>query len=101
MDFKVLIAESAIADLKEIVEFVAHDDADAACRLGLKLIDQALALRTFPARFPFHDQKRKIRKMPLPPFIVFYTCDEVRHDVNVLHFWHGARQPPQFSRSRN
>lgn len=28
MDFKLLIAESAIADLKEIVEFVAQDDAD-------------------------------------------------------------------------
>jgi plasmid stabilization system protein ParE len=37
MDFKVLIAESAIADLKEIVEFVAQNDADAATRLGNKL----------------------------------------------------------------
>ena len=101
MDFKVLIAESAIADLKEIVEFVAQDDADAASRLGHKLVDQALALRVFPARFPFHDQKRGIRKMPLPPFLVFYTCDEVRHVVNVLPVWHGARQPPQFRRSSN
>lgn len=37
MDFKVLIADSAIADLKEIVEFVAQDNADAATRLGEKL----------------------------------------------------------------
>ena len=37
MDFKVLIADSAITDLKEIVEFVAQDDADAATRLGNKI----------------------------------------------------------------
>jgi plasmid stabilization system protein ParE len=96
MDFKVLIAESAIVDLKEIVEFVAQDDAGAAIRLGNKLVDRALALRTFPQRFPFHDQSRGIRAMPLPPFLVFYTCDEAAHIVNVIHFWHGARQSPQF-----
>jgi hypothetical protein len=38
MDFKVLIAESAIADLKEIVEFVAEDNREAALRLGEKLL---------------------------------------------------------------
>jgi plasmid stabilization system protein ParE len=32
MDFKVLIADSAIADLKEIVEFVAADNPEAAIR---------------------------------------------------------------------
>jgi hypothetical protein len=30
MDFKVLIAENAIAHLQEIVEFVAQDDSEAA-----------------------------------------------------------------------
>ena len=38
MDFKVLIADSAIADLKEIVEFVAADNPTAAMRLGEKLL---------------------------------------------------------------
>lgn len=35
MDFKVLIADSAIADLKEIVEFVAGDNPEAAICLGI------------------------------------------------------------------
>jgi plasmid stabilization system protein ParE len=96
MDFKVLIADSAIADLKEIVEFVAHDDPDAASRLGEKLVDRALSLARMPQRFAFHDEQRGIRKMPLPPFLVFYTCDEVPGVVNVLHFWHGARRSPEF-----
>ena len=38
MDFKVLIADSAIADLKEIVEFVAEDNPEAAIQLGEKLL---------------------------------------------------------------
>jgi plasmid stabilization system protein ParE len=51
MDFKVLIAESAIADLKQIVEFVAEDNPEAAIRLGEKLLGHALSLATFPERF--------------------------------------------------
>ena len=96
MDFKVLITESAIADLKEIVEFVAQDDSGAATRLGEKLVDRALSLASMPQRFPFHDQQRGIRKMPLPPFLIFYTSDEAGGVVNILHFWHGARRSPRF-----
>ena len=96
MDFKVLITENAIADLKEIVAFVAQDNPDAAICLGEKLLDRALGLAKLPDRFPFHDQTRRIRKMPLPPFLVYYTCDEAQSVVNILHFWHGARLSPRF-----
>jgi plasmid stabilization system protein ParE len=96
MDFKVLIAENAITDLKEIVEFVARDDSHAAIRLGEKLLAHAISLAAMPERFPFHDRQRGIRKMPLAPFLIFYTCDEAASVVNVLHFWHGARRSPHF-----
>src|SRR5437773_417866 len=97
MDFKVLIADSAIADLKEIVEFVAEDHSDAAIRLGKRLLAHALSLATMPQRFPFHDKRRGIRKMSLPPFLIYYVCNESTSVVNILHFWHGARQRPEFS----
>ncbi|MGA7275820.1 MAG: type II toxin-antitoxin system RelE/ParE family toxin [Candidatus Udaeobacter sp.] len=58
MDFKVLIADSAIADLKEIVQFAAQHNPDAALRLGEKLVD----------RFPSHDRGRGIRKWSSGPF---------------------------------
>jgi plasmid stabilization system protein ParE len=96
MDFKVLITESAIADLKEIVEFVAQDNPSAASALGEKLLGRALALAKLPDRFPFYDQKRGIRKMPQPPFLIYYTTDEADRVVNILHFWHGARLSPAF-----
>ena len=96
MDFKILIADSALADLREIVEFVAQDDPDAAIRLGEKLVGCALSLRTMPARFPLHDRQCGIRKMTVAPYLVFYTCNEATAVVSVLHFWHGARRSPRF-----
>jgi len=98
MDFKVLIAESAIDDLKEIVEFVAADNPEAAARLGERILSHALSLATMPQRFPFHDKRRGIRKMPLQPFLIFYVSDETTSVVNILHFWHGARRSPEFSK---
>jgi plasmid stabilization system protein ParE len=52
MDFKVLIAESALADLKEIVEFVAADNREAAIRLGERLVAHALSSRCHNAASP-------------------------------------------------
>jgi plasmid stabilization system protein ParE len=96
MDCQVLIADSALADLKEIVEFVAEDNPESARALGGKLVECALRLATMPERFPLHDKARGIRKMPLPPFLIFYVLDETASVVNILHFWHGARRSPDF-----
>jgi plasmid stabilization system protein ParE len=96
MDYQVLIADSALTDLEGIIEFVAQDDRAAAVRLGDKLVNCALSLHAMPERFPHHDKARGIRKMPLPPFLVFYLCDDTTASVTILHFWHGARLSPTF-----
>ena len=96
MDFKVVIADSAIDDLRAIVEFVAEDDPAAAARLADKLINHALNLAVFPARHPVFDRERKIHKMAVPPYLIFYTCEESLHVVNIIHIWHGARRSPDF-----
>jgi plasmid stabilization system protein ParE len=49
-----------------------------------------------PQRFPFHDKQRGIRKMPVRPFVIFYTCDEEAAVVNIVHFWHASRRSPEF-----
>jgi len=98
MGFKVLITDSALNDLREIVEFVAQDDPSAAERLGERLVVRAMSLSDFPERHALHDPNRNIRKVPLAPYLIFYTFDEMAGVVNILHFWHGARRWPQFSR---
>ena len=98
MDFKVLITDTAVADLREIVEFVAGDDQEAARRLGVKLIAAGLSLEKMPERFPIHDRDRAIHKMSLPPYLIFYRCEPAAGAVYILHFWHGARRQPRFGK---
>lgn len=96
MAWEVLITDSALADLREIVEFIAQDDAQAAERMGHRLVKRALQLATMPERHPHHDAGRAIRKFPVLPYLVFYHCDPETRTVHILHFWHGARRWPQF-----
>ncbi len=96
MAWQVLITDSALADLREIVEFIAQDDPQAAERTGNRLAARALDLATLPERYTLHDETRGIRKFPVPPFIVFYHCDKASQTVSILHFWHSARERPEF-----
>jgi plasmid stabilization system protein ParE len=32
--------------------------------------------------------------MPASPYLIFYEVDAEARAVTILHFWHGARQPP-------
>jgi toxin ParE1/3/4 len=96
MAWKVLITDSALADLREIVEFIAQDDPLAAERMGDRLVARVLELATMPDRHPKHDVDRGIRKFPVPPYLVFYDCDHAARQVTILHFWHGARRWPTF-----
>jgi plasmid stabilization system protein ParE len=97
MGFKVLITDNALDNLQKIVQFVAQDDPVAAQRLGEKLIVRALSLANFSERDALYDAQRGIRKMPIVPYLIFYTCDKAAGVVNILHFWHGARRWPEFS----
>ncbi|MDQ3199179.1 MAG: type II toxin-antitoxin system RelE/ParE family toxin [Verrucomicrobiota bacterium] len=71
MDFKVLITDAAVTDLREIVEFVAEDDRAAAKKLGEKLVAAGLSLTRMPERFPYHDKARSIHKNEPPAVLDF------------------------------
>lgn len=97
MAWQVLITDSALADLREIVEFIAQDDPQAAERMGNRLITRVMDLARMPERHSHHDAIRGIRKFPVLPYLVFYHCDSAAQTVSILHFWHGARQWPEFA----
>ena len=48
MDFRVEIKDPAIADLAEIVSYIAQDNSEAAAALGNHLLDAALGLAQPP-----------------------------------------------------
>jgi len=94
MDFRVEVKATAIADLAEIVSYVATDNPDAARRLGNALLDAALSLSETPFKGSRSTRLADIRKLTLRPYKVFYRVDERKKLVEVLRFWHSARREP-------
>lgn len=95
MDFRVQIKEPAIADLAEIVSYIARDNPDAAMTLGNNLLDAALSLAETPLKGSPYQKLPGIRKLTLRPFKIFYRVHESRKLVEVLRFWHSARTEPK------
>ena len=58
MDCAVIYSETALADLQQITEFIAADNAEVAERFGNRLVDLAESLRSLPER------GRPVKKWP-------------------------------------
>ena len=95
MDFRVQIEDPAIADLAEIVSYIAQDNPDSAAALGNNLLDAALSLAQTPHKGSPYQSLAGIRKLTLPPFKIFYRVNQARKVVEVLRFWHSARSEPK------
>lgn len=93
MDYKVVLAPRAIADLRDIVLYVAPDRPEAAKRLGLALIDKTKVLGRFPhsGRVVPELAEPSIRELILQPYRIVYRIDEEAKIVGVARYWHGAR----------
>jgi len=96
MDYRVVITQPAIADLAEVVKYIAHDDPLAAARTGDRLIEKAESLGKMPLRGRLvpERQERDCRELVLKPFRIIYRVRAEQNLVQVLRFWHGARGAP-------
>src|ERR1700740_540348 len=98
MGFNVILAPQSLANLKEIVDYIADDNPERARTFGNELIDRAQAIAKFP------EIGRVVPEIRLPVVCEVIhgsyriTLYEIFHDQNaiyVLRFWHGARGEPQ------
>lgn len=96
MDYRVVITGPAIADLAEIVKYIANDDPRAAARTGDRLITKAESLRQMPLRGRLVPERREhdCRELVIKPYRIVYRVREEKNLVEVLRFWHGARGTP-------
>ncbi|MGH9447452.1 MAG: type II toxin-antitoxin system RelE/ParE family toxin [Terriglobia bacterium] len=94
MDFKVLFSDQALSDLSGIIEYVAQRDPEAALRVGRSLLDHVKILKTFPGAGTLVSKRPRIRKLFHTPYKIYYRIDTSRKVVEILHFWHGARNEP-------
>lgn len=94
MDFRVEITGPAIADLAEIVAYIARDNPEAAKALGDSLLDAALRLTKAPFKGSPYPKLGDVRKLTLAPFKILYRVNDRTRAVQVLRFWHSARREP-------
>ena len=95
MDFRVEITGPAIADLAEIVSYIARDNPEAAKTPGNNLLDAALNLAKTPQKGSRYQNLPGIRKLTLRPFKIFYRVNESRKVTEIQRFWHSARTEPK------
>ena len=84
MDYKVILSPLALADLEQIVRYVAAHDAAAAQRLGTRLLDQAETLCRLPHRGGRVRARPGVMKLLLRPYLIFYRVDDATR-VRGLH----------------
>ena len=95
MDFRVEITGPAIADLAEIVSYIAQDNPAAAESLGENLLDSSLSLGVTPFKGSPYPKLADVRKLTLAPFKIFYRVSDRARVVQILRFWHSARRDPK------
>ena len=96
MDCRIVITEPAIADLSEIVGFIARDNPAAAHQFGMGLVAKTKVLIQFPEfgrQMPEPDL-REFREIVARPYRIIYRFKPEHSLVEILRFWHGARGAP-------
>ncbi len=97
MAFQVIWTQTAAEDLKEIVQYIALDDSDAAARLAeyiIRSIENASNM-PFANRSVPEKGEESIRESILKPYRIIYQTETKREVLHVLRIWHAARGIPQ------
>jgi addiction module RelE/StbE family toxin len=89
----VIYSEQALTDLHDVTAFIAADNAEAAIRFANRLVDLAESLRHLPERGRPVKKWKGVRVIVLSPYLIFYRHEPATNQVEVLRFWHGARDP--------
>lgn len=96
MDFKVIWTGSAIADLKDICEYIAVNNRPAARKVGREILEHVKILGSFPFVGPAYPRRSSgaIREIVYRNYRIFYEVSDRPKSVHILRVWHGARGEP-------
>jgi plasmid stabilization system protein ParE len=91
MEFRVTLTPKAERDLQLIGRYIAQTDVRTSYRFCDELVFAAETLQTFPDRHGSFVKRPNIRKLPYRAYLIFYKIDEAAKTVEILRFWHSAR----------
>ena len=96
--YKVIISPAVASELAEIHDFIERDSPQNAAAMISRLLAATDSLEILPERYPVYEGKRQpsetVRRMPVPPYLVYYRIKEVAGAVELITIRHGARRQP-------
>jgi len=95
VDFKVLYTEEALADLKAVMGWSWEKHPGTSEKFANSLLNHVDLLKEFPylgTRVKDHPGVRQLLHSPLQ---IYYRVREDKGVIEILHFWHAARQQPE------
>jgi plasmid stabilization system protein ParE len=98
MACRIAWSQQAVDDLRQIVRFIALDDAVAAAHLAQRILSHLERAGEFPFSNRAVPEKadEAIREVILRPYRIIYHVDSQRDAVHILRIWHSARGIPKF-----
>ena len=93
MAFRVVWSETALADLRDLVRYIARDDRQVAKRFGDLIVTKVQSLQTFPriGRIVPEYRDDRLRELIMAPYRIVYEIDDEIMTLAILRIWHGAR----------
>jgi plasmid stabilization system protein ParE len=92
--YRILYTEDALEDLQAVLDYIVFDNPQAAERFGTALLNHVDLLRSFPRLGAPVPKRPGVRKMLHNPIRIYYRVHEPKRQIEILHFWHGARSLP-------
>jgi len=99
MACRIVWSQQAVEDLRQIVQFIAVDDATAAARLAERILyhlERAAEL-PFSNRAVPEKAEEPIREIILRPYRIVYQVDDRQDALHILRIWHAARGVPDLN----
>lgn len=93
--FKIVVSPRAWSDFFSIFDYIEQDNPTAASSFGAALLNEIELLAVFPHIGALVHQRLGVRKLLYTPIRIYYRVDNSSRTVEILHFWHAARQEPE------
>ena len=100
MDVKLVWTALAREDLRDIVRYIAQDDAEAARRVGERILQSVEILGSMPELGRPVPERRdpRIREIIRGNYRIVYRLCERPRRIEIWRIWHGARGTPQLGK---
>jgi addiction module RelE/StbE family toxin len=96
--YRIRITPRALADLESAFHFIRRDSPQNAAEMIRRLLDAIDGLEILPHRYDVprtgRPRGRRVRSMPVRPYLGRYRIDDKAKVVFILRVRHGARRRP-------